>query len=141
VSREQVEEASRKSHAHEMILKLPSGYDTLVGEGGSRLSGGQRQRICLARAILRNAPILLLDEFTSQSDPESEALIHKAMEDFVRDRTVFMITHRPSSVHMASRILVLEAGRIVGLGSHAELLQSCVAYQKFYQSDYRRKSA
>ncbi|MCY2944780.1 MAG: ABC transporter ATP-binding protein [Planctomycetota bacterium] len=141
VSKERVEEAARKAHAHEMILKLPMGYETVVGESGNRLSGGQRQRICLARTILRNPPILLLDEFTSQSDPESETLIHKAMEDFIQDRTVFMITHRPASVHMASRILVLESGRIVGLGCHADLLQSCIAYQKFYQSDYRRKTA
>lgn len=138
---EMVEAAARKAHAHEMILKLPNGYDTKVGEGGGRLSGGQRQRICLARAILRNPPILLLDEFTSQSDPESEALIHKAMEEFVRNRTVFIITHRPGSVHLANRILVLDLGKVAGFGTHSELLQSCVQYQKFFQSEYRRKTA
>jgi len=140
-SMEQVEAAARKAHAHEMILKLPQGYETKVGESGGRLSGGQRQRICLARAILRDPPILLLDEFTSQSDPESEALIHKAMEEFVRNRTVFIITHRPGSVHLANRILVLDAGKIAGFGTHAELSQNCVSYQKFFQSEYRRKTA
>lgn len=140
-SREMIEAAAKKAHAHEMILKLPNGYDTRVGEAGGKLSGGQRQRVCLARAILRNPPILLLDEFTSQSDPESEALIHKAMEDFVRNRTVFIITHRPGSVHLANRVLVLDCGKVAGFGSHADLLQSCVPYQKFFQSEYRRKIA
>ena len=110
-------DAARKAHAHRFIEDLlEHGYETNVGQLGGRLSGGQRQRISLARAILRDPPILILDEATSQIDIESEQLIHKALEHFTRDRTAVIITHRLSTLDLADRILVLEAGRVVDLG-------------------------
>jgi ATP-binding cassette subfamily B protein/subfamily B ATP-binding cassette protein MsbA len=129
-TREEVEGAARKAFAHDFITRLPNGYDTNAGECGGKLSGGQKQRICLARAILRDPAILLLDEFTSQTDAESEALIHRAMADFVRGRTTFMITHRMHTLEIASRILVLDHGHIAGIGSEAELLRNCPAFQR-----------
>lgn len=129
-TRDQVETAARKAFAHDFIGRLPKGYDTQAGECGGKLSGGQKQRICLARAILRDPAILLLDEFTSQTDAESEALIHRAMAEFVQGRTTFMITHRMHTLEIAGRILVLDHGRIVGLGTEQELLRSCPAFQR-----------
>ena len=129
-TREQVETAARKAFAHDFISRLSKGYDTPAGECGGKLSGGQKQRICLARAILRDPAILLLDEFTSQTDAESEALIHRAMAEFVRGRTTFMITHRMHTLEMADRIMVLDHGHVVGLGSEAELLRTCPVFQR-----------
>jgi ATP-binding cassette subfamily B protein/subfamily B ATP-binding cassette protein MsbA len=129
-TREQVEQAATRAFAHDFITRLAQGYDTPVGECGGKLSGGQKQRICLARAILRDPAILLLDEFTSQTDAESETLIHRAMADFVRGRTTFMITHRMHTLEMASRIMVLDHGHIVAFGTEEELLRVCPVFQR-----------
>jgi subfamily B ATP-binding cassette protein MsbA len=139
--REDVEEAAQRAYAHDFILSLPHGYDTRVGEAGAKLSGGQKQRLALARAILRDPSILILDEFTSQSDVESEALIHKALREFMRDRTTFVITHRLNTLEIADRIVVLEHGRIVAVGTHPELLGTCSAYQRLHEAWFQRPAA
>lgn len=118
----EIEAAARAANAHEFIMALPQGYDTLVGERGVKLSGGQRQRIAIARAILKNPRILILDEATSSLDTESEQAVQEALERLMQDRTTFVIAHRLSTVTHADRIVVLEAGQIVEQGSHAELL-------------------
>lgn len=130
----QIEEAARKAFAHEFIIHKPHGYDEPVGDGGSALSGGQRQRIALARAILRDPRILILDEFTSQIDAESEAKIQQALRVFVEGRTTFLITHRASTLELADRIVVMEAGRVTAVGPHVELLATCPAYQRLYEA-------
>jgi len=132
-SPEMVEAAAKKAFAHSFIMSLPQGYQTPVGECGGKLSGGQKQRICLARAILRDPAIMLLDEFTSQTDAESEALIHEALREFLPGRTVLVITHRLQTLEIADRILVLDQGKVVALGSHAELMQTNPFYQRFHQ--------
>jgi subfamily B ATP-binding cassette protein MsbA len=130
---EEVVQAARKARAHRFIeQRLSEGYQTIVGAGGSRLSGGQRQRIALARAILRDPEILILDEATSQIDVESEQLIHQALEEFARGRTVLMVTHRMSTLALADRVLVMNAGRIEDLGTHQELIRRCPLYQRLY---------
>jgi ATP-binding cassette subfamily B protein/subfamily B ATP-binding cassette protein MsbA len=137
----EIEAAARKAHAHAFIAeKLPEGYQTLVGPGGSRLSGGQRQRIALARAILRNPEILLLDEATSQIDIESEQLIHEVLQEFSRDRTTFMITHRVSMISLADRVVVMDQGRIVDAGKHDELVGRCDLYRRLCHFGYRESA-
>lgn len=137
----QVVAAAKKAHAHGFIeSKLENGYDTIVGEKGENLSGGQRQRIALARAILRDARLLILDEATSQIDPESEQLIHQALADFVADRTAIMITHRLTTLDLADRIVVMESGLIVDVGTHAELNERCETYQRLYQSGFHKSA-
>ncbi|NKQ22343.1 ABC transporter ATP-binding protein [Brevibacillus laterosporus] len=121
-SQHEIEEAARLACCHDFISKLPQGYDTLVGEGGSTLSGGEKQRISIARAILKNAPIVLLDEATASLDPENEAEIQKAIDQLVRGRTVIAIAHRLKTVKTASQIIVLENGQIREQGKHDELL-------------------
>jgi ATP-binding cassette, subfamily B, bacterial MsbA len=123
-------DAARAAYAHDFIVQLPQAYDTIIGEQGVRLSGGQRQRICIARALLRNAPILILDEATSSLDSESEQEVQRALENLMRGRTTFVIAHRLSTVQSADRILVIARGRIVEQGTHAELLA--------YNGEYRR---
>jgi subfamily B ATP-binding cassette protein MsbA len=138
-TREQVVEASKRAHAHKFIEdKLASGYDTMVGSGGSRLSGGQRQRIALARAILRDPPLLILDEATSQIDLESEQLIHQALRQFIQDRTTFIITHRTSTLALADRIVVMKQGRIIDIGTHQELTARCEFYQRIHEIDFKQ---
>mgnify|MGYP000870216990 CR=1 FL=1 len=136
-TRAEVEQAARDAFAHDFIAAFPNGYHTLVGERGASLSGGQRQRIALARAFLRNAPILILDEATSALDSESEGFIQTALEKLVRGKTVFIIAHRFSTIRNATRILVFEQGRIVGEGGHLELH----AANPLYKSLYDRQSA
>lgn len=129
VSRERIIAAAKQAYAHDFIEQQPRGYDTVLGEGGAGLSGGQRQRLCIARAILRDPAILILDEATSQIDAESEAKIHAAMQQITRGRTTFIIAHRLSTVVDADVIVVLADGRILDRGRHHELLSRCELYQ------------
>lgn len=129
---EEVRRAARAAYAEGFILELPEGYDTVVGEGALRLSGGQRQRIAIARALLKNAPILILDEATSQLDAESETEVQRALANLMQGRTVLIIAHRLTSVIQADVIHVLQEGRIVESGSHAELLRTGGLYRKLY---------
>ncbi len=131
--REAVMAAAKKAYAHRFIDELPQGYETVVGERAAKLSGGQRQRIALARAILRDPAILILDEATSALDVESEALIQRVLEEFTRDRTTFLITHRLASLQLASRILVMNEGRIEDQGTHDELLKRCTLYSRLHE--------
>jgi len=124
----EVVRAAERAHAHEFILALPQGYETLVGERGVKLSGGQRQRIAIARALLKDAPILILDEATSALDSQSEALIQSAMAEAMTGKTVIAIAHRLSTLAHLERLIVLDKGRIVEDGSHAELLRRGGAY-------------
>ena len=135
--RELVVEAARKAFVDEFVRELPDGYDTLVGEHGARLSGGQRQRIAIARAILRDPAIIIFDEALSQIDPDSERKIHQALEEFRRGRTTLVIAHRFATTVEADRIVVLDAGRIVDCGPHAELLQRCELYRKLYRTQFQ----
>ena len=133
--------AAKQARAHSFITEnLENGYHTQVGEHGGRLSGGQRQRIALARAFLRDPSLLILDEATSQVDPESELLIHKALEDFAKGRTTIMITHRMSTLDLADRILVMDAGRIVDMGTHEQLIARCDLFQRLYQIAFRESA-
>ncbi|HKG78357.1 MAG TPA: ATP-binding cassette domain-containing protein, partial [Pyrinomonadaceae bacterium] len=132
----EVEEAALIAFAHEFIRELPEGYDTIVGERGIFLSGGQRQRLAIARAILVNAPVLVLDEATSALDAESERLVQRAIGNLVRNRTTIVIAHRLSTVRRADIIVVMEAGRIIELGTHAELLSQGGKYQKLYELQF-----
>jgi subfamily B ATP-binding cassette protein MsbA len=121
-SREEIEQAARAAHAHDFVVELPDGYDTFIGERGQRISGGQRQRLAIARALLKNSPILILDEATSALDAESERLVQEALANLMRNRTSFVIAHRLSTVRRADAIIVLESGRVVEQGRHDELL-------------------
>lgn len=132
-SRQDVVAAARRAYAHEFILEKPDGYDTPLDGLGSQLSGGQRQRINIARAILRNAPILILDEATSQVDAESEHLIQQAIQSLMKDRTTFVIAHRFSTILSANVIVVLDRGEVVGSGRHEALLGSCETYRQLYE--------
>jgi subfamily B ATP-binding cassette protein MsbA len=132
-----VERAAQNALAHDFILRMPQGYDTVIGEKGFRLSGGERQRMAIARAILKDAPILILDEATSALDAESESLVQAALANLMQGRTVLVIAHRLSTIRRANRIAVLEDGRITAVGSHEELLVSSPTYQRLYQLQFR----
>ena len=133
-AREEVIAASKRAFAHEFISPLPDGYDTVIGEHGAGLSGGQLQRIVIGRAILKNPAILIFDEATSHVDADSEAKIHRAIEEIMQDRTSFIIAHRFSTVITADVIVVMDAGRIIAQGQHDELMQICPLYQSLYET-------
>jgi subfamily B ATP-binding cassette protein MsbA len=134
---EHIREAAAAAYADEFISELKDGYDTTIGEGGLRLSGGQRQRLAIARALIKNPPILILDEATSQLDTESEALVQKALYNLMEGRTTLVIAHRLSTVKKADRIVVLEAGRVVEQGSHAQLLALGGIYKRLHDLQFR----
>ena len=128
---EQVVDAARRACCDDFIEALPDGYQTVIGEGGASLSGGEKQRISIARAILKNAPIIILDEATASIDPENEHLIQQAISELTRGKTIITIAHRLATVQNADQILVVEDGRIAQRGTHAELVQQDSLYRRF----------
>lgn len=134
---ESVIEAAKLAHAHDFIMELPHGYDTQIGEGGMQLSGGQRQRLSIARALIKNAPILILDEATSALDSESEWEVQKAIEAAIENRTTIVIAHRLSTIRRSNKIYVLEKGRVVETGQHDELLEKGGVYKRLHQMQFR----
>src|SRR5579863_2430635 len=137
VPQRQVEDAARAALAHDFVMALPGGYDTVIGERGVRLSGGERQRIAIARALLKNAPILILDEATSALDSESESLVQSALHNLMTGRTVVVIAHRLSTVRSADRIVVLEHGTIADIGSHEDLMKRFGTYRRLYDLQFK----
>ena len=136
VAQKQVEAAAGAALAHDFIVDLPAGYDTVIGERGVRLSGGERQRLAIARALLKNAPVLILDEATSALDSESEALVQSALHNLMSGRTVFVIAHRLSTVRRADRIVVIENGTIADIGRHEELMKKLGTYRRLYELQF-----
>jgi subfamily B ATP-binding cassette protein MsbA len=141
VPQKEVEAAARAALAHDFILALPAGYDTVIGERGVRLSGGERQRLAIARALLKNAPILILDEATSALDSESESLVQAALHNLMTGRTVFVIAHRLSTVRRADRIVVIENGTIADIGAHEELMTKLGTYRRLYEMQFAHTDA
>ena len=137
VSDEQILQAAHAAHALEFIEKLPDGLNTLVGENGVLLSGGQRQRLAIARAILKDAPILILDEATSALDSESERYIQAALEEVMKNRTTLVIAHRLSTIEAADKIIVMDGGRIIEQGTHKQLLSHQNYYAKLYDMQFQ----
>lgn len=131
-SHEQVVEAAKKARCHDFISLLPEGYNTMIGEGGSTLSGGEKQRISIARAMLKNAPIVLLDEATASVDPENEVYLQQAISTLVKDKTLIVIAHRLSTIRDAEQILVIDNGKLVQHGKHDELVLQEGIYQKYW---------
>ena len=130
-SKEEVIEAAKKASCHDFIMSLPDGYETVIGEGGATLSGGEKQRIAIARAIMKDAPIIVLDEATANVDPENEKELTEAIENLTREKTIIMIAHRLKTVRNADQILVVDKGRIVQKGKHNELMKQDGIYRNF----------
>jgi len=139
-SKSDVENAARAAYAFEFIQRFPKGFETVIGELGSRLSGGEKQRICIARALLKDAPILILDEATSALDAEAEKVVQKALENLMKGRTTFVIAHRLSTIDFAHRIIVLKGGEIVEQGSRDELLALKGVFFKLHQMQFNQTS-
>ena len=135
---DQIKAAAQHAFANHFIEKMPQGYDTMVGDRGFRLSGGEKQRLTIARALLKNPPILILDEATSALDSESEKYVQKALDELMQGRTVIAIAHRLSTIMKANKIVVIEAGKIVGCGPHDELLFSCPLYRRVYETQFHQ---
>jgi ATP-binding cassette subfamily B protein len=135
-SREEIVTAASAAQADLFIQRLPQGYDTVIGERGATLSGGERQRLSIARALLKDAPVLILDEPTSALDGITEALLVQALQHLMKGRTTFIIAHRLSTIQHADRIAVLDHGCLVGLGSHAELMENEALYKQFYEHQF-----
>jgi subfamily B ATP-binding cassette protein MsbA len=133
---EDIKKAAQAAYAHDFIMDMPEGYETNIGDRGLRLSGGQRQRLCIARAILKNAPILILDEATSALDTESEQMVQKALDNLIVNRTTFVIAHRFATVLNADKIIVLENGSIVETGTHKELLEGNGLYSRLCSAQF-----
>jgi subfamily B ATP-binding cassette protein MsbA len=138
---EQVKAAAKIAYADKFIEKMADGYDTMIGDDGVMLSGGQRQRLAIARALLKDAPVLILDEATSALDTDSERYIQAALEELMKSRTTFVIAHRLSTIEKADRILVMENGRIIEQGSHSELLALEGRYLQLYRHQFNEPEA
>lgn len=136
-TQEEIESAARKAYAHQFIADMPQGYDTIIGDRGFRLSGGEKQRIAIARAILKNPPMLILDEATSQLDSESEKYVQDALDHLMEGRTVVAIAHRLSTIKKADKIVVIDQGRIVGMDKHDVLLKTCDLYGRLYNTQFQ----
>jgi ATP-binding cassette subfamily B protein/subfamily B ATP-binding cassette protein MsbA len=137
---EEIVAAARDANAEEFIQQLPQGYDTTIGERGATLSGGQKQRLAIARALLKDAPVLILDEPTSALDAQTEALLLEALERLMVGRTTFIIAHRLSTIRQANRIVVLERGKVVEMGTHQDLLAGGTHYHKLYKAQFHTAS-
>jgi subfamily B ATP-binding cassette protein MsbA len=133
---DRIVQAAKDAFAHDFIQRFPNGYDTLIGELGGRLSGGEKQRLCIARALIKDAPILILDEATSSLDSEAEAVVQKALENLMQGRTTVVIAHRLSTIAAADRIAVIVNGQIVEEGTHTQLMSHEGEYHKLYMTQY-----
>jgi len=140
MTREQIINAARAAYAHGFIEKLENGYETIIGERGVKLSGGQKQRITIARALLKNPPLLILDEATSALDTQSERIVQKALENLMQERTSIVIAHRLSTVISADCILVMQNGKIIARGRHKELLETCETYNQLYTMQFQENN-
>ena len=130
-TREEIVTAAKKACCHDFIMSLPDGYDTVIGEGGASISGGEKQRISIARAIMKNAPIIILDEATANVDPENEKELVEAIDALTKEKTIIMIAHRLKTVRNADQIVVVDSGKIAQLGTHTQLMQEGGIYKNF----------